>query len=109
MSEQGGAEATKVQLHLRVRPEIVRLLDICRGAATRNAYAAMVLENELHQIGSRPAPTEAPAQRQPPADAEPGPGIPAIPDPPGTPAANCTHPKARVLKGLCRACGTYVG
>ena len=47
MAEQNGAELTKVQLHLRVRPELARLIDAYRGPATRNAYAAMILEYEL--------------------------------------------------------------
>jgi hypothetical protein len=25
------------------------------------------------------------------------------------PGADCPHPKARIAKGLCNACGTYVG
>ena len=47
MSEHDGAEASKTQLHLRVSAELVELLDSVRGPATRNAYAAMLLERAL--------------------------------------------------------------
>lgn len=38
-----------MQLHLRITPAVAELLDVCRGAATRPAYAAMVLERELQR------------------------------------------------------------
>jgi hypothetical protein len=41
--------------------------------------------------------------------------MPAVSEPvnrftgPREPSGGCPHPKARIHKGLCGACGTYVG
>lgn len=118
MSEHAGAEPARVQLHLRVHPELVSLIDAYRGPATRNAYAAMILEcelkrrhNDAHEtvtaIADRALMDHDPVR----AERELASGIPAEelaeairggPQP-------CPHPKARVIKGFCGACGTAVG
>lgn len=118
MSEQSGAEPTRVQLHLRVHPELVSLIDAYRGPATRNAYAAMILEwelkrrhNDAHEamtvIADRAIMDYDPAR----AEWELASGIPAqrVAEAVGEGPHPCPHPPARVLKGLCHACGTYVG
>lgn len=61
-------------------------------------------------ITGSPPPRKAPDDAVDAAIAEQdaGPLLPVIRD--EEPAlADCKHPKTRVLKGLCRACGTYVG
>ena len=118
MAEQNGAELTKVQLHLRVRPELARLIDAYRGPATRNAYASMILEyemkrrhNDAHEtmtaiadralMGHDPALTEMELASGIPAE-ELAEAVRGGPQP-------CPHPKGRVTKGFCGACGTAVG
>jgi hypothetical protein len=111
MSEQTGPLPAKVQLHLRVQPEVAELIDACRGPATRNAYASMILERELSRRNDSAAAATRAAASAPGkptvtvTEAELGPGIPWH----EPPEADCHHPAARVIKGLCRACGTYVG
>ena len=106
-----------MQLHLRVRPELVELIDAYRGPATRNAYAGMILEWELKRRHSDAhesmialadrALTQDPAM----AAMELASGIPAeeIAEAVRLGPSPCSHPAGRRLKGLCMACGTHVG
>lgn len=78
------ADALRVKA-ANLTPEMRRAWDGLRAAAARPA----VPEPE-----PAAAPVRAPRSRK--AKAEPG-------------AAECPHPKARRSKGLCGACGTFVG
>ena len=115
MSEHTGAEPTRVQLHLRVHPELARLIDAYRGPATRNAYAASVLEYELKRRHNDAHDTLTAIADRALMDPDPvragwelASGIPAgevAEAVRGGPQA-CPHPKARVIKGFCGACGS---
>jgi len=119
MAEQNGAELTKVQLHLRVRPELARLIDAYRGPATRNAYAAMILEYELKRRHNDAHETmtaiadRALLDHHDPVRAgwELASGLPAeeLEEAVRGGSQPCPHPKGRVTKGFCGACGTAVG
>jgi hypothetical protein len=127
MSEYDGADVTKTQLHLRVGPELVERLDAARGAATRNAFAAMLLGLALAGVdapGETAAPierrtaareTRAPRRTEPRAEASEPAAVPlSVPDlgvaltvasalAKPAPKGNCPHKMPR--GAYCKLCG----
>ena len=105
---------------IRVRPrELDRLWLAEHSAATGRAVNAIVADAIAAYRASLGGPTASgPTTVSSGPTAEPsGPTTEKQPkraqaqeSPPGSArSAGCPHPKARILKGLCGACGTYVG
>lgn len=124
-------EGPWVTIPVRVRESLLARIDAARGDRNRSEWGRAAMEAAVGSDVpvSRPEPVNGapePAAKSPERPAErpraavktvtPAPaGVPAaafqepagVPlDPTGQP---CVHPKGRRSKGLCGACGTYVG
>ena len=82
------SKTTRTKIVIELTDRQLELLDMQRGKKTRAAHAAAVLVAAL-------VASAAEAERLATAD--------------DRRALDCLHPSARRAKGLCMACGTYIG
>ena len=108
-------EGKRVVIPVRVSEPLAADLDRARGELTRSAWVRGVLSAYLAADGGGQVSTvHEPAHSPQPVYVHPEPehkqAATAETRPPRTPRADaCPHPRARILKGLCNACGTHVG
>ena len=82
-------------------PAEVEAVDLARGDVSRSEWLRTVALAAAGQpVGKPPAAARVPAGK--PAGSPPGRVPFREPEP-------CPHPKARVIKGFCGACGSHVG
>ena len=88
-------EGKRVTICIKVSEEQAALIDTARGNRDRSEWG----RDALLSAAQRQHPPAGHVDRQAPAVRQ------------NRAAANgdCPHPKARINKGLCGACGTYVG
>lgn len=101
-------DGRRVAVSFKLTETEAELVDSLRGGTERSVWlreAAMVVAHAKRDSGI-PKP-----YRDPYADRRPRPArlTQGTDTDPTEDAGDCPHPKARVLKGLCNACGTYVG
>lgn len=109
------------QMALRLTPAEVAAINVARGRHSRSEYLRRILLGAEPRLSGEYGPMTlplavTPAEATAPRPAlvrQPGTGI-LVPVAPPTlrhrpRPDDCDHPKGRRLKGLCNACGTYVG
>lgn len=90
-----GAVAAKRTLNYRIDSQLadaVRAMAEMRGESVTD----IVVRAFKAYIDAEPAPRKPKGTRRDPPDPVKG-------------TSGCPHPRARILKGLCHACGSYVG
>jgi hypothetical protein len=104
VGRRSSADGRRVTLAVKVSEGTAAAVDEARGELSRSAWLHAVLSATLGVpdagvAGLAAAHGSSPERRAPARAAEPA-----------APAADgCPHPRARVLKGLCYACGAGVG
>jgi hypothetical protein len=103
-------DGRRVTIGARVSERMAADIDRARGTASRSAWVEQAIREALHAASKVPGgiPVSVIADDRVPRGtaALVGPGLK-----PGvirnvTPGIPCSHPKARVIKGYCGACGT---
>lgn len=89
MSRPKTPAGKRVTICVKVSEQDAAAIDQARGARSRSDWGReALLEHARPRQRTRPqSPARVQDQREP----------------------ECPHPKARIAKGLCNACGTYVG
>jgi hypothetical protein len=98
MSKPKSPDGKRVTMGVRFSEPDAKAIDAARGTVSRSEWLRGVALAAVSGGQSAPART-----------------MPAVSEPvnrftgPREPSGGCPHPKARIHKGLCGACGTYVG
>jgi hypothetical protein len=102
-------DGKRVAISIKVSESEAEAIDAARGALTRSAWG-----RDQMLAGLKPRARRQPEKRGGQIAPPNAPGLATtttLPAPPPATRGNsyCDHPKGRRLKGLCNACGTYVG
>jgi hypothetical protein len=90
MPRQPDPDGKRITLALRVTTEKAAAIDDARGSLTRAAWLEQLVDDALSR---KQEPDSGRSRKQEPVPRD----------------GKCSHPTARRSKGLCMACGTYVG
>jgi hypothetical protein len=97
-------DGRRVALSTRVSEDMAAQVDRARGSLTRSAWVEQAIREALFADSKMPG-TRSPSGPRPPGRVQ-APATVISRRPSARRQADCPHPRARVVKGLCGACGT---
>ena len=93
MARERTPEGKRVVIPVRVSEPKAAAIDKARGETPRSVWVEAAIDERLERLGQAEYEHQMAAARRLESRDRTG----------------CPHPKARINKGLCGACGTYVG